>query len=199
MSFADAAGLRGDALRPRLDDRRHARRHARVSREAQARVHGTVGRPTAMRIALVVSALPRVRHRAASRPARARRCARPAWRTPTSRRSRCRAPSSSRRRRSASPRPARWSRGGLPGLPDSRRDAALRLHRAGGVARHHARGAGDRRAVAFGVLTTNTAEEALARAGDGAGEQGPRGRARRAGDGAAVRAPRRADGATARP
>ena len=34
------AGLRGDALRPRLDDRGHARRHARVSREAQAGLQG---------------------------------------------------------------------------------------------------------------------------------------------------------------
>ena len=42
--------------------------------------------------------------------------------------------------------------------------------------------------VAFGVLTTNTAEEAMARAGDGAGEQGPRGRARGVRDGAALRA-----------
>ena len=40
--------------------------------------------------------------------------------------------------------------------------------------------------VTFGVLTTNTAEEALARAGDGAVEQGTRGRARGARDGAAV-------------
>ena len=50
---------------------------------------------------------------------------------------RCPARTSSRRRRSASPsRPVGGGR--LSGLPDSGRDAALRLHRAGRVARHHA-------------------------------------------------------------
>ena len=45
--------------------------------------------------------------------------------------------------------------------------------------------------IAFGVLTTNTAEEALARAGDGPCEQGPRSRAGRARDGRALRTSRR--------
>ena len=41
--------------------------------------------------------------------------------------------------------------------------------------------------MAFGVLTTNTAEEALARAGDGPAQQGARSGDRRRRDGAAVR------------
>ena len=65
--------------------------------------------------------------------------------------------------------------GRVPRLPDPRRDAALRLHRA---ARRRTASCARRRTtgvpIAFGVLTTNTAEEALARAGDGPGEQGPR-------------------------
>ena len=131
-----------------------------------------------MRIALVVSryhAFVTEPLEAGARAALARGGRR---RRPTSRRSRCRAPTSSRRRRSASPsrddgpRSCAWAASFAARRrtsTTSRRPPShgiMRAAQATGVP------------VAFGVLTTNTAEEALARAGERAGEQGTRGGAR---------------------
>ena len=58
------------------------------------------------------------------------------------------------------------------GLPDSRRDGAFRVHRVGVLARHHEAAAATGVPMTFGVLTTNSVEEALERAGDGPGNKG---------------------------
>ena len=86
-------------------------------------------------------------------------------------RSRCLASMSWRRRRSASPRTAGSAQSSAWAVSSAAR-RALRLHRAGG-------GAGILHAaqrtdvpIAFGVLTTNTADEAMARAGDGPQNKG---------------------------
>ena len=64
-------------------------------------------------------------------------------------------------------------RGRLPRLRDSRRDAALRLHRVGGRARASWTRRGETGVpMAFGVLTTDTREQAEERAGDGRDNKG---------------------------
>ena len=63
-------------------------------------------------------------------------------------------------------------RGRLPRLRDSRRDAALRVHRVGGGARLTAASAATGVPMTFGVLTTNSVEEALERAGEGPSNKG---------------------------
>ena len=136
------AGLRGDALRPRRRrPRTCARARARFSRSASrssrddAPVHECRASPSSSPTyhAFVTDGW---------RPARARRCARPASSDDDvetflrARRLRAGAGGPARRR------VRRVGGGRLPRLPHSRRDAALRLHRAGRRARHHARGAG---------------------------------------------------------
>ena len=160
MPFARGAGLRGDAVRPGRDDRGHARRHARVSREAQGRVQGEVARASrasgsrrrrsparrGFRFAIVVSRFNDADHRRAARRRARRRWRRPAPPTRTSRSCRCpgafELPQAARAR--GGDRPLRRDR--LPRLRDPRRDAALRVHRVGGRARHHGGRRRDRRA-----------------------------------------------------
>ena len=89
-------------------------------------------------------------------------------------------------------RPLRRDR--LPRLRDSRRDAALRVHRRRRRARLMQAAAETGVPMAFGVLTTDTWEQAEARAGDGPRQQGLRSGARRPRDGAAVRQLGCADG-----
>ena len=74
----------------------------------------------------------------------------------------------------------------LPRVSHPRRHAALRVHRVGRRARHHGRGGRPGVPMAFGVLTTNTVEEALERAGEGSDEQRTGSGDRRNRDGAAV-------------
>ena len=67
-------------------------------------------------------------------------------------------------------RPVRGRR--LPGLRDPRRDRALRPRRRPGGGRGDAGRAGDGVPVIFGILTTETVEQALNRAGLKAGNKG---------------------------
>jgi len=87
-------------------------------------------------------------------------------------------------------------RGGVPRLPDSGRDGALRLSSRPRFA-HGLTTAAAATGIpmAFGVLTTNSVEEALARAGDGRGNKG-RGRRRGDRDGGRRGTDRPARGAT---
>ena len=73
----------------------------------------------------------------------------------------------------AAGRGRRAPRGGRAGLRDPRRDAALRLRLRRGRARHHRRAPRDTGVpVAFGVVTTDTLEQAEARAGGAHGNKG---------------------------
>ena len=173
------AGLRSDALRPRGEHRGHARRHEGVPREAQSGVQGEVGvrgqdQPPApladasgFRFAVVVSrfnetvtgSLRDAALAGAERGGRRRHVqvlsVPGAFEIPQAARA------------AAETGPLR--RGRLSRLRHPRRDAALRVHRVRGRARHHRRGRRHRRAD--GV---RRADDRHGGAGGGAVGTGPR-------------------------
>ena len=69
-------------------------------------------------------------------------------------------------------RSGRYDAVDLPGVCHQGRDDAFRVHRVRGLARDHGRQRGHRVPVTFGVLTTLTEEQAVARAGDGPDNKG---------------------------
>ena len=172
MPFADAQDYEATLFGLALDHRGHARRHARVSREAQTRVqrraepsqHADSHRC----VARITSSSP-----TASKPARAQCFAKSGvadedvetFQVP-----------GAYELAQAAQRVAesgQWSGVVCLGCLIRGRDAALRLHRA---APRRTASCAPRRTtgvpMAFGVLTTNTADEALARAGDGPSNKG---------------------------
>ena len=176
------AVIRGDAVRAGREHRRHARRHAGVSREAASRSSrgssavrhadasgAACGRAAGSRFAIVVSRFndaitSRLRDGRARRAARGRRRARTTSRSIS-------VPGAFEL-----PQAARCAGGDravrrhhLSRLRDPRRDAALRVHLGRGGARLQEAAGETGVPMAFGVLTTDTWEQAR-----GAGRRRPR-------------------------
>ena len=179
MSLADAQDYEATlfGLVSTTDDMREGTRAFLEKRKPASRAAERASAD--VRIALVVSDVPRLRHRPPRSRARGRSSARPASPTVTSRRSRCPARSSWRRRRM---RLAESGRVAARSCAWAASSAARRRTSTTSRRRRRTASCARRRRPAcrcvFGVLTTNTAEEAMARAGDGDDQQGPRGRGR---------------------